>query len=65
MKRIALALLCLILAMTLAGCATVNSDNSFQGQAPSGVEQSVTVQQNDAEPTAVPTSDPNTAGYNG
>ncbi|NLI20173.1 MAG: hypothetical protein GX418_01280 [Clostridiales bacterium] len=34
MKKIALASLCLLLACALAGCATVNSDNSFQNQAP-------------------------------
>ena len=77
MKKIALAMLCLLLAGSLAGCATVNSDNSFQNQVPdaglatqAGQPQSAdtaepAAQPTSAAPTAVPTQDPNAAGFNG
>lgn len=75
MKKLTLALMLLILALSLAGCAAVNSDNSFQNQAPGGVAvtqgtqggqgQQAATQQGATEPTAVPTQDPNNVGYNG
>lgn len=73
-KRWSLALLCLVLALSLAGCAKVNGDNSFQGAAPGGLDtQPVQTQaqtqpdgtQAPAAPTPEPTSDPNAGGYNG
>lgn len=77
MKKWMLALLCLILTLTLAGCATVNSDNSFQNAstgevsalpqtaetAPQGEQPAAT--QAPADTTAQPTGDPNAVGYNG
>ena len=36
-KKTVLTALCLMLAFSLSGCAAVNSENSFQGQAPSGI----------------------------
>ena len=76
MKKRMIALLCLLLALSLTGCATVTSDNSFQDKAPGEVSDLPPVVQNVAEnqpvdaqatqePTAAPTSDPNAAGFNG
>ena len=81
MKKLALVLIGLLLMFTLAGCATVNGDNSFQGQAPGGVtttqqnqapqqnQQTVTqptdTQQTAGEPTAAPSQNPDASGYNG
>lgn len=74
-KKLTLALMLLILALSLVGCAAVNSENSFQNQAPgevtvtqstqNGQNQQNVTQQEATEPTAVPTQDPNSAGYNG
>ncbi|MCE5344076.1 MAG: hypothetical protein LLF96_10925 [Eubacteriales bacterium] len=36
-KKLALALVCLVVALALAGCAAVNEQNSFQSQAPGEV----------------------------
>jgi len=38
-KKMTLALLCAVLLAILTGCATVNSDNSFQEQAPTQITQ--------------------------
>lgn len=79
MKKGLLAALCLWLVLALAGCATVNSENSFQSQAPAEMaaptavpaqaEPATQVEQPQAQPTAVPgeapTKDPNAAGLNG
>ena len=81
MKKIALTALCLGLLMMLAGCATVNSENSFQSQAPAEVATSTAVpeatqapqqpqnQPADApaasQPAAEPTQSPASGGFNG
>ncbi len=75
MKKAALALICIALVLMLAGCTVVNSDNSFQQQAPESVgttqqaqttEAQVTPeQQTVVEPTSTPTPDPQAPGYNG
>jgi len=75
MKKFTLALILLILVFSLAGCAAVNSENSFQNQAPGEVAvtqgaqdaqgQQAGTQQATSAPTDAPTQDPNTAGYNG
>ena len=72
MKKTMLALLCVALALLLAGCATVNGNNSFQSTAPDGLnaaQQTEAGQPTDAAqepaPETSPTSDPNAAGYNG
>jgi len=71
MKKLALVVLCLILTLTLAGCTAVNSANSFQGQASDQVigtetqPQTETQQQVAPGPTAEPTQDPNSSGFNG
>ena len=72
MKKTILVLLCLAALLMLAGCATVNSDNSFQNAAPGEVSsqpQVVVNQPVDAPvqdtPEVAPTSDPNAAGFNG
>lgn len=70
MKKIALALICVLVTLALASCATVNSDNSFQNETaavtaePTAVQQSETQPQaTDApQPTDTPTPEP---GYNG
>ena len=70
-KKLALVALCLILALTLAGCASVNSANSFQGQTSDQVVVTNTQQQPDTQqqvapgPSAEPTQDPNSSGFNG
>ena len=71
MKKTLLGLLCLLLILTLAGCATINQDNSFQSQAGGEiVTQTSTETQTETQPvddgaTAAPTQDPNGTGYNG
>ena len=67
MKKTLLALFCLLLMLTLAGCATVNGDNSFQNQAGGAVVVQTTTdtQTVDDGATAAPTQDPNGTGYNG
>ena len=70
MKKLALALVCLLTVLALAGCTAVTSDNSFQSQAPGEIitQPQAQPQGNDqpaAEPSASPTSDPNASGYNG
>jgi len=47
-KKIVLTLFCVILLATLAGCATVTSDNSFQEMTP--VQESQTQAQTSAQP---------------
>lgn len=75
-KRWSLALLCLMLALALTGCATVNGDNSFTNAAPGSLGTQTAQTQNPgqaqpdgtqapAAPTPEPTSDPNAGGYNG
>jgi len=53
MKKTLLALLCLLIALSLAGCATINSENSFQSQAPNAA-----VVTQEAAQTAVPQQQP-------
>ncbi len=75
MKKATLALICIALTLLLAGCTAVNSDNSFQQQAPESVgttqqaqtteAQATPEQQTIAEPTSTPTPDPEVPGYNG
>jgi ABC-type Zn uptake system ZnuABC Zn-binding protein ZnuA len=72
MKRMLFTLICLIVALTLAACTTVNGNNSFQNDAPGEVSAlpQVTDGQNANPTTAVtpetaPTSDPNASGFNG
>ena len=71
MKRTLLALMCLTIALMLAGCTAVNGDNSFQNAAPNGVGTQQTTSEQPADGTAqdatdaAPTNDPNAAGYNG
>lgn len=76
MKKVALLLLCLTLALALASCAKVTGDNSFQNGTPGDTtpvsqdgaqtqpEQNTAT---DAQPAATdaPNTDPNAAGYNG
>ena len=70
MKKLALAFLCALMIFALASCATVNSDNSFQGSTAVVTAQPTTAEQTDAQPQTtdapVPT-DAHTAapGYNG
>ena len=76
-KKITLVLLLLTLVLSLAGCAKVNGDNSFQngavggvtvtqnGQATQGDQTQQANPQQNAEPTATPTQDPNAPGFNG
>jgi hypothetical protein len=61
-KKLALWLVCLAAALALAGCATVNENNSFQSKAPGEVAvtgetqptdaQSTNAQSTNAQPTA-------------
>ena len=76
MKKIALWLLCLTLALALAGCAKITGNNSFQNSASTdaatatqSVAQTQPEQTAAAEPqpvaTDAPNTDPNAAGFNG
>ena len=63
MKKWMFALFCALLMLALAGCATVTSDNSFQGQAPvqaavTQSQQSVETQQPGATQIVTPTATP-------
>lgn len=77
MKKTLLALLCLLMALSLAGCATVNSENSFQSQAPDTAVATQEAAQTDApqqqtvnsdipvENTDAPVQETAVPGYNG
>jgi hypothetical protein len=51
-KKLVLWLVCLMVALALSGCATVNEDNSFQSKAPGEVSETGKQQPTDAEPSA-------------
>ena len=53
-KKLALALICLTAALLLAGCATVNEENSFQNMAP----ENVATLDAQPEPTQTPETQP-------
>ena len=73
MKKIALLLISLLVALLLAGCTVVNQDNSFQNastQDTAAAQQAQdTTQPGAAQPdvavTEAPNTDPNASGYNG
>jgi len=76
-KRIALMLLCLAVALMLAGCATIDSQNSFQNEAPKEVAATQTGEPAETEasqpvqptetaiPAATPTPTTGEGGING
>jgi len=73
MKKIALLLISMLVALLLAGCTVVNQDNSFQNtstQDTAAVQQAQETTQPDAaqpdvDVTEAPNTDPNASGYNG